>query len=364
MTLVMAASSKLLVPSEGPVPNLGFSMAIAVGLLLLNALFVAYEFALIAAKRTLIDAAAEQGRVTARAARDSFGDLSLHLAGAQLGITISSLALGRVGEPAVASILEPLVGGVVPEELATVTSLVLALTAVVFLHLVVGEMVPKNIAIAQPEPTLRILVLPYRAYLAIMKPVVRLLNAMANLGCRLVGVEPRDELVTSHSAAELAAIVSHSSAEGAIEADSAALLHSAISFAERPVGEIATKLDDVTVIRAGTTPAQAEQAVEVSGQTRIPIVARSLGDEQFVGYLHAKDLLPIEGRDRFVPLPNDLTRQMAVLRADLKLIEALRSLRRAKQQLAVVVGDQGPSGVVSVEEIIRALVRGPAESPE
>ncbi len=336
--------------------NLGYSLAAAVGLLMLNAVFVAYEFAVIAARRATIEAAAEQGRATAQAAMDSFRDLSVQLAGAQLGITIASLGLGWVGEPAVGSILESIVGDAVPHDVARIGSFAVALTIVVFLHLVVGEMVPKNIAIARPEPTLRILVLPYRAYLTVMKPVVYFLNTLANLGCRLVGVEPRDELVAAHSAAELAAIVTHSSEGGGIDADSADLLRSALSFAERPVGEIARSLDEVTTIRLGTTAEQAEHAIEISGQNRVPIVAPALGEERFVGYLHVKDLLPIQGPDRLLPLSSTFTRRMAVVRDDWSMIDALRSLRRAHRQLAVVVDDDGPVGVVSVEEIIRALV--------
>ncbi len=360
--LALSAEAEAFDPLDGR--SLALSLLAAAGLLLLNALFVAYEFAVIAARRATIETAAEQGRATAQAALDSFRDLSVQLAGAQLGITIASLGLGRVGEPAVASILESLAGDALPHDLVRFGSLALALTIVVFLHLVIGEMVPKNIAIAQPEPTLRMLVLPYRAYLTVMKPVVYLLNAMANVGCRLVGVEPRDEMIAAHSAAELAAIVTHASEEGAIEADSAALLRSALAFAERPVGEIARPLEDVTTIRLGTTPAQAEHAIQVSGQNRVPIIAPSLEEERFVGYLHVKDLLPIEGADRFLPLPSALTRRMAVLRADVSMIEALRSLRRVHRQLAVVVSDHGPIGVVSVEEIIRGLVQGPVSERE
>ena len=356
--LALSDGAEVFEPLDGR--SLALSLLAAAGLLLVNALFVAYEFAVIAARRATIETAAEQGRATAQAALDSFRDLSVQLAGAQLGITIASLGLGRVGEPAVASILEAFAGDALPHDLVRYGSFALALTIVVFLHLVIGEMVPKNIAIAQPEPTLRMLVLPYRAYLTVMKPVVYLLNAMANVGCRLVGVEPRDELVAAHSAAELAAIVTHASEEGAIEADSAALLRSALAFAERPVGEIARSLEDVTTIRLGTTPAQAEHAIRVSGQNRVPIVEPSLEEERFVGYLHVKDLLPIQGQERFLPLPSGLTRRMAVLRADASLIEAVRSLRRVHRQLAVVVDEGGPVGVVSVEEIIRALVQGPA----
>lgn len=340
--------------------NVGLALLLAVGLLLINAVFVAYEFAVIAARRATIEAAAGEGRATAQAALDSFRDLSVQLAGAQLGITMASLGLGWVAEPAVASIFETLVGDTLPHDASRVLSFAVALALVVFLHLVIGEMVPKNIAIARPELTLRFLVLPYRAYLAVVRPVVRLLNALANVGCRLVGVEPRDEIVAAHSAAELAAIVTHASEEGAIEADSAALMRSALDFAERPVGEIARGFDELTMIRFGATAAQAEHAVGVSGQNRIPILRFGDPSGGFMGYVHVKDLLPIEGAGRFDHVPKSLIREMASVEINDPLIGALRKLRGLNQQLAVVSCGPEPVGFVSVEEIIGALVQGAA----
>lgn len=346
---------------------IALSLIGTVGLLLINAVFVAYEFAVIAARRATIEAAAEQGKATAKAALDSFQDLSLQLAGAQLGITMASLGLGWVGEPAVASVLEALLGDSLPHRVTSIGSFAVALAIVVFLHLVIGEMVPKNIAIARPEPTLRLLVLPYRAYLAVVRPLVFLLNAMANLGCRLVGVEPRDELVASHSAAELADIVTHSSAEGAIESDTSELLRTALLFAEMPIGDIARPLTEDSTLRLGSTASQAERIVELSGRNRVPVVVRANGDTRIEGYLHAKDLLRVPSESRHSPLSPELMRRMAVLEASMPLIEALRSLRRTKRQMAVVVVSHGgiaknTLGVLSLEDIVSVLVQGPEET--
>lgn len=354
-----------LLANEAAPNNVAISLAAAAGFLLVNAVFVAYEFAVIAAKRATIEAEAEKGKASAQAALDSFQDLSVQLAGAQLGITMASLGLGWVGEPAVAALLETMVGDYLPHGVTSVGSLVIALAVVVFLHLVIGEMVPKNIAIAKPEPTMRLLVFPYRAYLMVVRPLVYFLNALANLGCRMVGVEPRDELVSSHSASELAEIVSHSSEGGAIESDISDLLRSALTFAEMPVGRIARPLADDGVLRLGSTPFQAEQIVELTGHTRVPLFVMASGVRRIEGYLHVKDLLRIPAAERHAPLPADLTRRMAVLPAQTPVIEALRLLRRTKRQVAVVVDrSEGAAtktiGTVSLEEIIGALVQGSA----
>ncbi len=333
-----------------------WSLIASVVLIIANGFFVAYEFALLAAKRSSFEAGAEQGNTTAKASLNAMSDLSAQLAGSQLGITMASLGLGFVAEPALAALFERALGTSLSPSLTGTVSFFTALAITVFLHLVVGEMIPKNIAIARPVGTVTWLVMPYRVYNFIFRPFVSLLNAIANVGTRLFGVEPTDEIAVSHSTAELAAIVSESSLGGGIEADSAELLRGALDFAERPIGEIARPLDEWATVRFGATAANAEAVVKQSGQTRVPIVAPTLGEARLVGYLHAKELLGIAAEDRGQPLPGALTRQMAVIREDRPLVEALRILRRMKRQLAVVISPDGPIGIVSVEEVIRALV--------
>lgn len=325
-------------------------------LVLINGVFVAYEFALVASKQSVFEAGMENNRSVDRLANEAVSDLTMQMAGSQLGVTIVSLALGYAGEPAVGSLLESLLGTTLSEGARTTVALLGALAVTTFFHLVVGEMIPKNIALAAPEATMRWIVRPYRIYLLLFRPVARLLNAMGRAGVRLFGVEPLDEISSSYSTAELAAIVIHSSQEGLIETDSAELLHGALEFAERPISEIARPLEEVAALRFGATPAQAELLVKQTGQTRLPIVAPSLGQRRFLGYLHAKELLRIEPEVRNHPLPSSIVRQMAVVDADRPLIEVLRLLRRLRRQLAVVQGPSGPIGIVSVEEVIRALV--------
>ncbi len=341
-------------------PALWWSLAVGVVLLVLNAIYVAYEFALLAAKRSAFEAGAENGERIATASLDSLSDLSNHLAGSQLGITMATLGLGNIGEPAVASLFERAFGDTFSPAVTGTVSFVCAISITVFLHLVLAEMVPKNIAIARPEQTVRWLVLPYRVYLAIFRPFVRFLNALGNAGCRAVGIEPRDEITASHSTAELASIVRLASEEGGIETDSAELLQGALAFAERPVGEVARPIESLATIRFGATAAVAERVVTESGETRVPIVSGTGGDGEIslVGYLHVMELLKIPAADRHRPIPASMTRQMAVVRADRPLIEVLRIMRLLRRQLAVVASDDGPQGLISVEEVVEALASG------
>ena len=304
------------------------------------------------------------GTRTGRAVLASMSDLSMQLAGAQLGITMASLALGYVAEPAFEVVIEAILGTTFSPEVTRAIGIAISLSIVVFLHLVIGEMAPKNIALAAPDATMRWLALPYRLYLAVFRPLIVLLNAAANAGVRLVGVEPRDELVSVHTVSELQAIISLSGQKGVIEADDAQLLTGALDFAQRPVSEIAAPPDEWQTLSLGATVAQAERLVASTRQERIPIVrpgAASSGRPTFLGYVHARDLLGLEVTRRSSPLPTDLVRAMLIIPADLPLAEVLRRLERAGRQLALVVNAAGEAvGIVSVEGVVRALLLTPA----
>jgi len=336
-----------------------WSLTAAAILILANGFFVAYEFALIVAKRSDFEAAAAAGNASAKAALHGFQDLSAQLAGAQLGITMASLGLGYVGEPVLGHLFEEWFEVVLSHEVARVLGFGLALFVVSFLHLVIGEMVPKNIAISAPTTTMRWLVLPYKAYLAPFRPVIAFVNWLANAGVRLFGIEPRDELVASHSVAELASIVSASHHHGAIEADDAGILQGALAFAERPVIEVARPISDVVTLRHGSSVSQAERIVRKTGERRLLVEAPSLGSNRFVGYRHVKDLLQVANSQRITPMAGDGIRQLAQVSADLSLVEVLHTMRRLKRQLALVVRDGEPVALISVEEVVRALIPEP-----
>ncbi len=334
---------------------MAWQLPVALLLLIANGLFVAYEFAVIVAKKSEFEAEAAQGKRSAVLATKAFSEVSLQLAGAQLGITMASLGLGSLAEPVIGHALEEWLHLYLSEGVATALGFVVALSIVTFLHLVLGEMVPKNIAIAKPGATMRALVFVYAGFLWLFKPVVRALNGIANVGCRALGVEPRDELVAAHSVAELSSIVNRSREHGALESDDASLLAGALMFAEQPVRDIARPWEEVPRIRVGATGDQARRLVKDSGRSRILVQALGVNG-RLQGYVHAKDLLQLPADQLALPLPKSLVRSTAAVKGERPLIEVLRLMRSAKQQLAVVMEDGSPVGAVSIEELVRALI--------
>lgn len=343
-------------PAGGAV---GWALVAGVVLLAANAFFVAYEFAVIAARQSAMENQAAEGDRRARLALESMSELSVQLAGAQLGITMASLGLGYVAEPALAALLDPLFGIVLPEDVAHLIGFVVALAFVVFLHLVLGEMVPKNVAISSPQATLLWLVLPYRFYLLVFRPVIRVLNALANGGCRLLGVRPEEGMSSVQTSDEIAAIVSQSHQEGVLPRDEAELLSGALNFARIPARDGVIPLAEVVSVRRGSTVAQVERLIASSGHSRIPVL--NADRRRFLGYVHAKDLLALDRSLWSSPLPSEVIRPMPLVRADRALVDVLRLMRRNRVHLAVVVSDGDPIGMISLEDVIEELVGEIAE---
>jgi CBS domain containing-hemolysin-like protein len=333
------------------------SLLLALGLLLANGFFVAVEFALIASRRTKLEALADDGSARARVALGSMTHLNLQLAGAQLGITMASLLLGFVAEPAFAGLIEDALGAVVdlPNGLLHTISFVVALTIVAFLHMVIGEMVPKNVAIADPERTMLALALPNRAYVTVFGPVLRVLNALSNAGVRLLGVEPRDELATAASADELAAMLGASRDEGLIEDVAHQLLTGALDLGDRGITTVMVQPDRVVWLPRTATPAEAEALVVASGHTRLLVAGDGVDD--LLGFVHAKDLLTLSGPARDRPLPLGRVRRMLVLGARTSLDDALLAMQQARVHVAVVTDANGSTlGIATLEDVIEALV--------
>ena len=332
------------------------ALVVIVVLLLANAFFVAAEFALIAARRTQIEHLASEGNARARMGLHLMRELSFQLAGAQLGITMASLGLGFVAEPAVASLLESVLDPLgLPSGLLHTISFVVALTIVVFFHMVVGEMVPKNVAIAAPEQSLLWLALPVRLYSGLFRPVIRLLNGLANLGLRVLRIEPRDELAVAHTADELAAMLAASREQGLLEEFEHGLLRGALGFGEREVATIMVPRERVRGIRRTATVAEAEEVVVDTGHSRLVVYGRDIDD--VLGFVHAKDLLRLPPSARDHPLPAGRVRRMLVLGRERRLEEVLVAMRRARVHVALVVDPSGrPAGIVTREDLLEELV--------
>jgi CBS domain containing-hemolysin-like protein len=334
----------------------GGALLLAVALLLLNAFFVGAEFAVISARRSQIEPLAAEGRRSARTTLWALEHLSLMLACAQLGITVASLGLGAVAEPAVAHLLEvPFAAAGLPEEFVHPAAFVVALALVVYLHVTLGEVVPKNLAIAGPERAALVLAPVLVAVARVVRPLVVVLDAAARLLLRLLRVEPKEELASAFTAEEVHSIVTESRREGLLDEEEHGLLTGALELAARPVGEVMVPAERLVTVPSTATPEEVERVVARTGFSRLPVRAGDAGD--IVGYLHVKDLLYADDAAYAEPVPARRVRALVTVPASEDVEEALVAMQRAGSHLArVVEPDGGTVGVLFLEDVIEELV--------
>jgi len=327
-------------------------------LLVANGFFVAVEFALVGSRRSKLQALADGGDRRASGALDAAADLTLQLAGAQLGITMASLALGFVAKPAIVSGIDAVLGPVVSSEAVRDTlAFIVGLGIVVFLHLVIGEMVPKGIALADPENTLLRLSGANRGYLRVFSPVVRFLNALAAIITRRAfGVEPRDELAEARTAEEFAVMLAESHDEGVIEDFAHELLTGVLDFGGRTAGAVMVPRASVAWVPATATVATIEQLVVDRGHSRL-LVTGAGGIDNYLGFVHSKDLLFIPEERREASLPPRLVRRLLKVDVELPLEDVLVRMRSARVHVAVVLGpDDDVVGILTLEDLLEELV--------
>ena len=330
-------------------------LLIAAGLLLLNAFFVGAEFAVISARRSQIEPLADAGSRAARTALRAMEHISLMLACAQLGITVASLGLGAVAEPAIAHLIEaPIEAAGLPEGAVHPIAFTLALVLVIYLHVVIGEMVPKNLALAGPERAVLLLAPPLMAVARAVRPVIVVLNWLANAVLRLLRVEPKDELDATYTADQVHSIVTESAREGLL-VDDHGLLTGALEFSEREAGDVMVPLERLVTVALGSSPAEVERLVTRTGFSRFPVVR---GDgEALIGYLHLKDLLYADDGRHDQPVPDKRIRNLVSVSAGDEVEEALATMQRAGTHLARVVDEEGRTlGVLFLEDVLEELV--------
>ncbi len=331
------------------------AVLVAVALLALNAFFVGAEFALISARRTQIEPRAADGSRIAKATMSAIENVSLMMAGAQLGITVCSLGLGAIGEPAVAHLLEPAFEALgVSDDLLHPVAFVIAMSVVVYLHVVIGEMVPKNLALAGPERSALVLGPPMLVLVTVLKPMVLALNAMANGVLRLLRVQPKDEVASAFTREEVAAMVDESHGEGLLQAEEYDRLSGALGFTALTVANVLLPTEDLATVPRGARVGELENACAATGYSRFPV---SSGGGDLVGYVHIKDTLePDPGQSARV-IADKWIRPLATVRPQDLLHDALATLRRRGAHMARVVDDSGAVlGLVALEDVIEELV--------
>lgn len=333
-------------------------LLIALATLVVNAFFVGAEFALISVRRSQIEQYLEGGTKGAQGDRRAKSVLwglqhvSALMAAAQLGITLCTLILGVVAEPAIAHLLEPAFHAVgVPEGAGHAVSFVIALAAATYLHMLLGEMVPKNIALAEPVRSALLLGPPLVTLARALRPVIFAINAFANGLLKLLRIETKDEVAAAFSDAQLAQIVKDAGEAGLIDDRALERLHDALELGRRPVRDVVLPLERVVYARVGVTPEELERLAAESGFSRFPVVDEG---RRIVGYLHVKDALDASPRDTAFRLGD--MRPIARVREATPLDDVLTAMRGTRTHLAAVLGSDGRlSGLVTMEDVLREL---------
>ncbi len=335
---------------------------VAILLIAANAFFVGAEFSLISARRDRLEALAEQGKARAVTVIRAGEQLSSMLAGAQLGVTVASILLGRIGEAAVADLLRKSFALTeMHPALAHTLAFAIALAVVVTLHVLLGEMVPKNIALAGPERTAMLLVPPYLAYVRAARPFIVFYNKCANAVLRALRVEPKNELDSAVSMAQLSEMIAESVSEGLLDHEEHTRLTRALQIRTRVVADVARPLADIRAVQvaqagSGPTVGAVEQALAQTGYSRFPIVGL---DGDYIGYLHIKDVLTL-GDDPQTLIDLALVRPLPRVPESLPLADALSRMRRSNSHLALVTAGGVDGGqlvaMVAMEDLVEDLV--------
>ena len=323
-------------------------------LLLANAFFVGSEFALMSARRAQIEPRAEAGSRPAKLTIKAMEKVSLMLATTQLGVTICSLLILIIAEPSIHHLLEtPLEAAGLPKEAVGGASFAITLVLVSFLHVVIGEVVPKNISFSIPERAALILVPILYGLAQIVRPIVVSLNVVANLILRAVRVKPTDEANSSFTLDQVEDIVEHSTREGVLS-DTSGALSNTFEFTEKKVRDVAVAIDKVVSFDESVTPREVEQAVAKYGFSRYPLTGH---EGEIVGYLHLKDVIDLDLDEVDDPFPSKRVRNMISLSANMELEDALASMRRVNSHMAKVLDRGGKlRGVLFLEDILEELV--------
>jgi CBS domain containing-hemolysin-like protein len=325
-------------------------------LLLGNAFFVGSEFALIASRRTAVEPLAATSR-RARLALSAMNQIPLMIAGAQLGITICSLGLGAIAEPALAHLLEvPFHAMGLPEQAVHPVAFVLALGIIVFLHTVVGEMVPKNLTLAGPEASVLWLGPPMLWFCLATKPLLLAMKWASRSLLRIWQIEPVDAVKTVYTAEELAGLVAESRTEGLLDPEEHARIAGALALNRLTAADVLRPWPAVDTVPDTITPASLEALTTSARRSRFPVIEQTT--RKVLGFVHAKDVLRVNESARRAPLPRDLIRPLAVVPPGRTLADLMLYMRRNRTHIVLVSDAQRPQGIVTLEDVLAAIVGG------
>jgi CBS domain containing-hemolysin-like protein len=324
-------------------------------LLLGNAFFVGAEFAAMAVRRSTLEPLADAGSKRAASCLLALERLGSMLATAQLGITVCSVGLGALAEAALHHLLEPVFAAWgLSEAWAGGVALALALLIVSYLHVVVGEMIPKNLAIAGPDRAALVLVPPLFLISRTLRPIVHAMETVAKALVRLFRVEPKDEITSVFTVEEVAHIVGESRREGLIEEERHGLVAKTLEFSDKLARDVAVGVTELTTVQLGATPADIERLVAKQGFSRYPVCDAA---GEIAGYIHLKDVLYADDERHEQPIPPKRIRRLATVREGDDIEDVLATMQLSGSHLARVIDeDAAVTGVVFLEDVLEELV--------
>jgi CBS domain containing-hemolysin-like protein len=336
------------------------ALLVALLLVLGNGFFVGAEFSLIASRRTVVEPLAATSR-RARAALAAMNQIPLMIAGAQLGITICSLGLGAIAEPALAHLLvAPFDAVGMPDSAVHPVAFLIALTIVVYVHTVVGEMVPKNLTLAGPEAAVLWLGPPMLWFCIATRPLLLALRWLSAVILRIWQIEPADAVKTVFTADELANLVSQARSEGLLDPEEHARIEGALALRTRTADEAMRPWSEITTVPEDVSAASLEVLAARTGRSRFPVVHR--GTRRVIGFVHVKDVLALgsQGESRLAPIPPTMVRPLGIVPPNRTLGDLLIAMRREHRHVVLVSDGRTPLGLLTLHDVLGVLVPSPS----
>lgn len=335
----------------------GLALGLAFLLILANGWFVASEFALVTSRPSRLEVKANAGSRRAEYALEALSDLGSQFAGTQLGVTMASLALGYIGESTIAGLLEGPLDSIFgwPSGVVHTVSFIVALLIVVVLHIVLGEMVPKTIAITTPERVAMFVAPVNRAVFAVFGPIIWVLTKLADGIVIVLGFEPTSEIAHAHTRAELSKMFESSLRIGEIDEFEHGLLAGVLDFGEQTAGSVMVPAARIAAVDRTMSLSEVEAVIVRTGHSRLP-VSGSTGLDDVIGYVHAKDLVRLDLASQSEPVPLEAIRRLPQIQVDTSLESVLVRLKQNRQHLAIIKDEGATVGLLSLEDVVEELV--------
>lgn len=330
-------------------------ISLALFLVLLNGFFVASEFAFVRIRESSVEELFDRGAFGSGVLMEVMDELDTYLAVTQLGITVASLALGWVGEPAIAELVEALIGGVVPEALIHTIAFAVGFSIITFLHVVFGELAPKTLSIQRTEQISQIVAWPMKFFRYLFIPGIIVFNGAANKATSLVGVKPASDSEETYSEDEIRSVLTNSGNRGQIDDKEVEMIERVFEMDDMKVKEIMVPRPDVTTIQEDSNRNEILDVVESESHTRYPVIS---SDEELVGFVHIKDVFSIRSsEDKSDITAEDVMDEIEVVPESVSVEKALATLQKTENQMAGVVDEWGSfEGIVTVEDTVEVLV--------